>query len=328
MTNKHDFKEVFKSVLLSEAKSIERVAALVDDAQILKLISIFEDIKKNNGKMVVSGIGKSGVIAMKISSTLSSLGLASIFLHPTEALHGDLGRVSDNDAIILLSKSGTTEEITKLLPYLNMDRSRIIGLVGNTHSTIAQKCGLVFDCSVESEACINNQAPTNSSTVALAMGDAISVVYESWVGLSKEGFAQNHPGGLLGKSLSLKVKDVMIGLDQCAQVSPDQLLKDVLIEMTAKPLGLCFVLDKGMFQGIIVEGDIRRAFTKSSDALSFKASELMNSNPFKLQSCELAFEALKRMESGSKQISVMPVFDNERIVGLIRLHDLLREGLA
>jgi len=316
----------YQSVLRSEAESILRVAQTIRPDQIERLIKIFEMLKVSGGKLVVCGVGKSGWIAQKISSTLSSLGMTSLYLHPTEALHGDLGRVNAQDAIVFISKSGTTEEIVKLIPYLPIAKEMMIGLLGSEVGPIAKFCHIVFDCSVEKEACINNQAPTNSSTVALAVGDAISVIYEEWIGLSREGFAQNHPGGLLGKSLSLRVKDLMVMAAECPQVQVNHSMQQVLLEMTAKPTGLCFVLKENTFAGIIVEGDIRRALTKNENALSFSADKIMNKNPRKIGSQELAYDALKLMESGERPITVLPVIDGDQIKGLIRLHDLMREG--
>jgi arabinose-5-phosphate isomerase len=196
-----------------------------------KLVILFEKLRENNAALIFCGVGKSGIIAQKLASTFTSLGLHSFFLHPTEALHGDLGRVEKDDAIVFISKSGTTEEIVKLLPFLLQERTNMIALVGNCDSVISNECDIVFDCSVEKEACINNQAPTTSSTLALAMGDAMAVLYEAQIGLSKEGFAINHPGGILGKSLRMKVKDLMIKSSQCAVVSSDQKLQDVILAM-------------------------------------------------------------------------------------------------
>ena len=187
---------------------------------------------KSGGSLIVSGVGKSGNVANKIASTFSSLGLSSYFLHPVEALHGDLGRVTKSDAIIWISNSGTTEEITKLLPYIDIPKEMMVALVGNVASPIAKSCSIVLDAGVDKEACINNLAPTTSTTVAMALGDALAVLYESIVGLSKEKYAQNHPGGLLGKSLRLKVENLMIEKDQCGCIDQKSSLKDAVLAMT------------------------------------------------------------------------------------------------
>jgi arabinose-5-phosphate isomerase len=318
--------QIYQNVLKSEANSLMRASQLIDEDQIDQLIKIYTFLRDSGGNLIISGVGKSGHVGVKMASTFSSLGQPSFFLHPTEALHGDLGRVTGRDAIILISKSGTTEELIKLLPYLPIEPAHIIGLLGCVNSTIGSKCSVVFDCSVEFESCINNQAPTNSSTLALAVGDALGVIYESWVGLSKEGFLQFHPAGLLGKSLSLKVKDLMIPLSECAVVAPATTLKDVLIEMTGKSYGLCFVMEDQIFKGIIVEGDIRRIFTKNDQALNLLAQDIMNTNPKACQENDLAYQALKSMEIKGKPIHVLPVISQGTVLGLIRMHDLLKEG--
>ncbi len=318
--------KVYQNVLRSEANSLLRATELVGEDQINRLIQIYTFLRDSGGNLIVSGVGKSGHVGVKIASTYASLGQPSFFLHPTEALHGDLGRVSSRDAIILISKSGTTEELLKLLPYLPIETSNIIGLLGSADSAIGNKCAVVFDCSVEFESCINNQAPTNSSTLALATGDALGVIYESWIGLSKEGFLQFHPAGLLGKSLSLKVKDLMIPLSECAVVGPSTLLKDVLIEMTGRSYGLCFVMEDQSFKGIIVEGDIRRIFTKNDQALNLLARDIMNTAPKSCADTDLAYQALKMMEIKGKAIHVLPVINQGKVMGLIRMHDLIKEG--
>lgn len=324
-------KTIMAEVLRLEAKSLIDAANKVDqlnDDIISGLIEVYNAIRDNSGALIFCGVGKSGIIAMKLASTFCSLGLPSFFLHPIEALHGDLGRVSKNDAIVFISKSGTTEEIIKLLPYLTIEKSKMIGLIGNVKSPIAEQCGIVLDCSVEKEACINNQAPTTSSTLALAMGDAMAVLYESQVGLSKEGFAINHPGGILGKSLRMKVKDIMISKDNCAVVSSQQTLQDVILLMTKFPSGGCAVVDNGEFKGILVEGDIRRTFTKENDGLKTLVSKIYNSKPEVINQEDLASLALAKMETKTRSISILPVIEGKSFVGFIRLHDLLKEGFS
>lgn len=313
-----------KEVLKLEADSINRVIGLLDEQMCNKLTNVFEFLHAKGGQMVLCGVGKSGLIGEKLSSTFSSLGLRSIFLHPTEALHGDLGRTSENDAIIFLSKSGTTSEIMKLMPFLRIYKDHRIALVGDLTKSIALECGIAFDCSVEREACINDLAPTTSSTVALAMGDAIAVAYEKFVGLSKEGFAINHPGGKLGKSLIMRVRDLMWPLQECPVLSSDKLLKDAVLEMTNKPLGALAVMDGDKFSGILVEGDIRRSIAKEENALEKPLSEIMTKEPKFVTSDQLAIDALKLMEQN--KIYVLPVITGDKFEGFIRMHDLLKEG--
>lgn len=321
--------EQMKEVLSMEAKAINRVIDFLDDENCEKLTALYSRLSKVGGQLIFCGVGKSGLVGEKLSSTFASLGLRSIFLHPTEALHGDLGRASESDGVVFLSKSGNTSEIMKLIPFLPMEKDNLIALVGDTSQNIAQNCGIVFDCSVEKEACINNLAPTTSSTVALAMGDAMAVAYENFVGLSKEGYAKFHPGGMLGKSLLMKVRDLMWEANKCPQLSEDQTLKDVVFEMTKHPVGACAIVDKDQnLKGIIVEGDIRRAIAKDDMALKSPVAEIMTAGPVSIGDDEKALAALNLMESKDKQIYVLPVLDGTKFVGFIRMHDLLKEGFS
>ena len=321
--------QIFKDVLRLEARAIEHSIDSITDQQINDLSSIYDRLLASKGSLVFCGVGKSGMIANKLASTFSSLGLKSWFLHPVEALHGDLGRLSNNDALVLISKSGETEEILKLAPFLKTDKDLIIGLLGLVDSKIAGLCGLVFNCEVEKEACINNQAPTTSSTLALAMGDAMAVYYEDYVKLSKENFAINHPGGLLGKVLNLQVKDLMTPLSSCPLLTENQSLKDAIISMTQLPVGGCAICDENnKLTGIIVEGDIRRTFSKeNSQGLETKISEVMNNKPLSIKPDDLAIDALRLMENREREVQILPVIGEDKIfMGFLRLHDLLKEG--
>lgn len=318
-------------VLRLEADSLMKAAELLEknhSADVEKLKVLFDQLRLNGASLIFCGVGKSGIIAQKCASTFTSLGLPSFFLHPTEALHGDLGRVGKSDAIVLLSKSGTTEEIIKLVPFLPLPRTHRIALVGKVSSPIAKECEIIFDCSVEKEACINNQAPTTSSTLALAMGDAMAVMYEAYVGLSKEGFAFNHPGGILGKSLRMKVRDLTIKVQDCPVVSSEQTLQDAILLMTKIPVGGCAVIDLGEFKGILVEGDIRRTFTRDNEGLKTKIKNIMNTKPVSVGPDQLAFEALEQMESKARSLQILPVLEADKFLGFIRLHDLLKEGFS
>lgn len=318
-------------VLRLEAESLLKAAELLEQnhtGDVEKLKSLFDQLLATNSSLIFCGVGKSGIIAQKCASTFTSLGLPSFFLHPTEALHGDLGRIGKSDAIVFLSKSGTTEEIIKLIPFLPMPTNQRIALAGNINSPIARESEIVFDCSVDKEACINNQAPTTSSTLALAMGDAMAVMYEAYVGLSKEGFAVNHPGGILGKSLRMKVKDLTIRPEDCPVVSSEQTLQDVILLMTKLPVGGCAVIDDGVFKGIMVEGDIRRTFTRENEGLKTKIKDIMNTRPIFVGPEQLAFEALELMESKTRSLQILPVVQEGKFLGFIRLHDLLKEGFS
>ena len=322
------YHEMMTQVLKTEAQALELMASRLTADQAERLVGLYELLAHTGGNLIISGVGKSGIIAQKIAATFSSLGLPSFFLHPTEAMHGDLGRVTKSDSIVLISKSGTTEELLLLLPYVKIPRERIVALVGNTKSPIAEKSGIVLDCSVTKEACINDLAPTTSTTTALAMGDAMAVLYESVMGVTKDKFAINHPAGLLGKSLLLTVEKLLIPANQCATVSSKATLQETILAMTTLPVGMCAVVEGSKLLGILVEGDIRRAFAKSADAMKTPVSELMTKTPVSVTSNDLAFEALKVMETGTRLITVVPVVENGNFIGVLRLHDLLKAGFV
>ena len=321
--------DVFKNVLKLESEAILKAMNHITDENIKKLSEIYKILSQNGGSLVFCGVGKSGIIAKKLSSTFCSLGLPSWFLHPVEALHGDLGRMKKNDAIVLISKSGSTEEVLKLIPFLPASKNMTIGLLGRVDSKISESCGLIFNCEVDKEACINNQAPTTSSTLALAMGDAMAVYYEDFVNLTKEKFAINHPGGLLGKVLNLKVKDILISKLESPILRKNQTMKDAILAMTNLPLGGCAICsEQGALEGIIVEGDIRRTFSKKDNkGLDTLIQEVMNLKPISITLDTLAIDALEIMENREKQIQILPVVNEQNIfLGFVRLHDLIKEG--
>ncbi len=330
MATELSYVTIFKSVLEQEALALSHAKDKVHQQLVDSLVRIFDELKSYQGSLIFCGVGKSGLIAQKIAATFSSLGLNSWFLHPTEALHGDMGRVKDKDAMVLISKSGTTEEILKMFPYLIIPKKNLIAMCGNSNSEIVKNCDVFIDCSIEKEACLNNLAPTTSTTLTLAMGDAMAVLYENWSGLSKESFAKNHPGGLLGKSLLLKVAALMVPRNQCAVVQSATLMRDVLLAMTTYPTGICCVVDEqNKLTGIVVEGDIRRFLTKHANLLDVAVEQVMNKKPKSIGPAVLAFDALQTMEMGEKQIYVLPVVDHDVVLlGVLRLHDLMKAGLT
>lgn len=322
-----DYLNLAKNVLTNEAEALVSASKNLDKDTINNLVELFGYLKSGGGSLVFCGVGKSGIVARKLSSTFTSLGLSSWFLHPTEALHGDLGRLQANDALVIISKSGITEEIVKLLPFIELNKKVIVGLLGNTNSKLAKSCGIVFDCSVKCEACINNMAPTTSSTLSLAMGDALAVIYESMIGLSQEGFAYNHPGGMLGKIMRFKVSDLMWDIDECPYLPINSTLQDVVLIMTRKNVGGCAIVnDSFELLGIIVEGDIRRTLLKSSEGINTPVAQIMNSKPISITPDTLAFDAISVMEKKDGQIYILPVVENNKFLGFIRLHDLIKEG--
>ena len=323
-----DHLALFKNVLALEARALEKAQERLSAETIDACTKLFNWLTQTGGNLIVTGVGKSGHVGAKVAATFSSLGLPSFFLHPTEAMHGDLGRVTKSDVMLLLSKSGTTEELLDLLPYLQLPRERLIGLVGNVNSPIAQKCGVVLDCSVEKEACLNDLAPTTSTTLTIAMGDALAVLFEAVKGVSKEQFAINHPAGLLGKSLSLTIEKLMLPPEQCARVAPGALLQDALLAMTKFPVGLLAITQGTKLLGILVEGDIRRALMKDPQALSRDVVSFMNPKPLTIAPGVLAYEGLKLMENRERPVSVLPVVENGELRGVVRVHDLLQAGFA
>ena len=319
---------IMQNVLHLEAQALEKASERLGKKQIEALSVLFDELIQQDAQVIFCGVGKSGHIAIKLAATFCSLGRPAFFLHPTEALHGDLGRLRAQDVLVLISKSGTTEEILKLLPFIDVSQNHIIGLLGDIHSSIAKKCHVVLDCSIEKEACLNNQAPTTSSTLAMAMGDAMAVLYEHKVGLSREGFALSHPGGILGKMLRMKVRDLMRPVEECPALTPEHTLKDAILAMTEKNVGGLVILDgQSKFAGILVEGDIRRTFAKSEYGLGTTLSHLMNRKPIVVDPDALASVALELMEKRSGQINILPVVDKKgHFFGFVRLHDLVKEG--
>ncbi len=323
-----DYFQIAKNVLELEASSIQMASRRLTKELVLETVELFKRLSQSGGSLIFCGVGKSGIVAEKLAATFSSLGKKSYFVHPTEALHGGLGNICAGDAICFISKSGTAEEILKLLPFISIEKEMRFAILGDINSPIAKNCEFSFDCHVESEACLQNQAPTTSTTTALAVGDALAVVYEKFIGISKEDFASNHPGGILGKRLKMRVLDLMWRADQTPMFKEDATLQEVLLGMTQKNVGGAAIVDESEnLLGIIVEGDIRRYFAKGGANLLVKAKEVMTKSPISIGESELAYLALELMERRASQIYVLPVIrDKNRFVGFIRLHDLLKEG--
>ena len=287
-------------------------------------IQLILDRTTAGGKVILMGIGKSGKIAAKIAATMSSTGTPAIFVHPTEALHGDLGVVTPNDVVIAFSYTGNTEELLEILPFFERKKIPVIGIGGNIKSKLAQKSNYWIDASVEKEACPNNLAPTTSTTLALAIGDAFAVSLLKARGFTTEDFAKNHPGGSLGKRLQLIVKDLMHAFPQnCPVVKADAGMDEVLELSTQKKLGGVLVCEKRKLLGIITDGDIRRALKHREKFFSLTAKDVMTQNPITVSEYILAYDALRIMEERESQISVLPVVnENHEAVGLLRIHDL------
>lgn len=317
--------EMGKRVLEAEAHALLEMSGRLD-GELSKAVNI---ILRHKGKVVLLGMGKSGHIAQKIAATLSSTGTSAVYLHPAEALHGDLGIYQPGDPTILLSKSGTTTEIMRLIPTLRQFKSPIISIVGNRHSPIAQRSDIVLDATITGEADYLGIVPTCSAIVSMAMGDVLASVLMKMRNFQHKDFALLHPGGQLGRNLLYCVEEVMHKLGTIGIVSKDHSMKEVVYEMTQFPLGAaCIVGDEGILLGIITDGDIRRLLLKEGDVRCLRAEEVMTKDPIAGHPKMLLAEALKLMEDRRSKISVLPVIEgkSQKLVGLIRLHDVYQPG--
>ncbi len=311
-------------ILRIEADAIGNAAANLDRLSVERSLEILVGCK---GKAVLLGVGKSGVIAQKIAQTMTSTGMMAIYIHPSDALHGGLGVVSGEDVVIALSNSGETDEILAIMPSIRQRGSSIISIVGNINSTLARGSDVVLDASVDKEACPLNLAPTASTTVALAIGDALAMALMEAKGLTSEDFAANHPAGQLGKRLTLRVTDLM---HSSPNVDPSANWLEVVKAISASSLGAVNVVDTDLnLVGIVTDGDLRRTIERTSpdDFLGLTAQSMMTADPITASPEMLAFDALRLMEDRSSQISVLPVVNGGRCVGLLRLHDIVRSGL-
>jgi arabinose-5-phosphate isomerase len=320
----HSFEKVVELLKL-EASAIEAAAMRLEKDVVRRTIEILEECA---GKVIVTGIGKSGIIAQKIAQTLTSTGTVAIFVHPSDALHGGLGVITKGDVLIALSNSGETDEILLLMPALKARNVCVISIVGNIDSTLARQSDVVLDASVDQEACPLNLAPTTSTTVALAIGDALAMTLMQSKGQTAEDFAANHPAGRLGKRLTLKVSDLM---HESPNVYVDANWLEVVKSISRNSLGAVNVVDENAcLMGIVTDGDLRRAIEKTlpRDFEQLTAAQMMTKNPTTAEPSTLAFDALQLMENRPMQISVLPVVDEKKIcVGLLRLHDVVRSGL-
>ena len=321
-------------MILEEARRVIRTEAEALLAMMERIDSSFEKavdmILASKGRVVVSGMGKSGLIGQKIASTMASTGTPAFFLHPAEGIHGDLGMIMTGDVVIAISNSGETEELLRILPVIKRLGAHLVAMTGNGASALARCSDVFLDVSVKEEACPLGLAPTASTTAALAMGDALAVALLVQRGFRAEDFAIFHPGGSLGKKLLLRVEDLMHSGDAVPLVSEDTLMRDALFVITAKGLGVIGVTGAdGSLRGVITDGDLRRALEKGYDILSQSAAGLMRVNPKRIKRNELAAAALQIMEHHS--ITSLFVFEDEDSFspcGIIHLHDILRAGIA
>ena len=317
----NSIKQVALRTIELEAKSVTGLTAFIDD-DFEKAVKTIAD---NKGRLVVSGIGKSAAIAQKIVATLNSTGTPSIFMHAADAIHGDLGMVLKDDIVLIISKSGESPEIKALVPLVRNFGNIIIGMVGSLQSYLAKNSTIILNTTVEQEACPNNLAPTTSTTAQLVMGDALAVCLMELKGFQSDDFAKFHPGGLLGKKLYLKVAD-LINNNEKPKVLPTQSLKEVIVEMTQKRLGITAVVDdNNRLLGIITDGDLRRMLEKNTAIDAIKAGDIMTANPKTIEPDKLAVDALNMLRKN--EITQLAVTASGNYEGILHLHDLIREGL-
>lgn len=320
MINKEKILASAKKTILSESESIARLTNFLDD----NFVNAVEIIFHSKGRLVITGIGKSAIIAQKIVATLNSTGTPSLFLHASEAIHGDLGMVQPGDVVICISKSGNSPEIKVLVPLLKRFGNKLIAITGNTTSFLGKEADFVLNTYVETEACPINLAPTNSTTAQLVMGDAIAVCLMEMKNFTAEDFAKYHPGGALGKKLLLRVVD-MLDTTHKPTVAPDSTIKNVIVEISEKRLGVTAVIENEKVIGIITDGDIRRMLNKTENISGLTAQDIMTKNPKTIKSTDMVSDALNILEDFS--ITQLVVVDNGQYKGVIHLHDILKEGI-
>ncbi len=317
-----NIKRIARDVLLNESSAIHNITNFIDD----NFEACVREIYSAKGRVVVTGVGKSAIIANKIVATLNSTGTPSIFMHAADAIHGDLGMVQSEDIVICISKSGNTPEIKVLVPLLKRRGSKLVALVSNTNSYLAEQADFILNATIAEEACPHNLAPTTSTTVHAALGDALAVCLLELRGFTSRDFAEYHPGGSLGKQLYLKVSDIYIN-NELPIVGPNTPLKDVILEISSKRLGCTAVIDdKSNLLGIITDGDLRRMLQKNANLNGIIATDIMTRTPKKIEKDEFAVAALHMMQENN--ITQLVVMNGSQIAGFVHLHDLLKEGIV
>ncbi|WP_142785607.1 KpsF/GutQ family sugar-phosphate isomerase [Changchengzhania lutea] len=320
MNSKDSIINVAKQTIELESKAIFNLSSLVNH----HFAEAVELIYHSKGRVIITGIGKSAIIANKIVATLNSTGTPAIFMHAADAIHGDLGLILEDDVVICISKSGNTPEIKVLVPLIKSAKNKIIAITGNTESFLGQHADYILNAYVEKEACPNNLAPTTSTTAQLVLGDALAVCLLELRGFSSKDFAKYHPGGALGKKLYLRVHNIS-SVNEKPQVNGSTSIKNVIIEITEKMLGVTAVVENGDIVGIITDGDLRRMLTKVDDFSKLTAKDIMSANPKRIQNEAMAVDAMELMEIND--ISQLLVEENGKYAGVVHIHDLIKEGI-
>ncbi len=321
MTTKEDLLEIARKTILSESKSIAKLVDFLTD----DFANAVEIIFNSSGRLILTGIGKSAIIAQKIVASMNSTGTPALFLHASEAIHGDLGMVQPGDVVICISKSGNSPEIKVIVPILKRFGNPLIAITGNTTSFLAKESNFVLDTTVDAEACPINLAPTNSTTAQLVMGDALTVCLMELRNFKSDDFAKYHPGGALGKKLLLRVGD-MLDQSHKPSVTPDSSIKKVIFEISEKRMGVTAVVENNHVIGIITDGDIRRMLNQNETFSHLTAKDIMTKNPKTIQLSTMVADALNIIEDFS--ITQLVVLDNQEYKGVLHLHDILKEGIV
>ena len=320
MNKQEQIISIAKNTIETEGKAIANLIDLVDE----EFAAAVDFINQSNGRVIITGIGKSAIIAAKIVATLNSTGTPAIFMHAADAIHGDLGIIMENDSVICISKSGNTPEIKVLVPLIKTRGNKLIAITSNGDSFLKQHADYVLNAYVEKEACPNNLAPTTSTTAQLVIGDALAMCLLDLQGFSSTDFAKYHPGGSLGKKLYLRVSD-LTELNEKPQVHPDTDVKNVIIEITEKMLGVTAVVKDNKIMGIITDGDLRRMLTKSDSFVGLTAKDIMSINPKTISNHAMAIEAIDKMDKFG--ITQLLAEDNGIYCGMVHIHNLTNEGI-
>jgi arabinose-5-phosphate isomerase len=318
----NNIRNIIEQTILTESEAVKRLVEYLDDS----VEKVILEILRFNGRIIATGIGKSAIIAQKFVATLNSTGTPAVFMHAADAIHGDLGVILPNDIVFCLSKSGNTPEIKVLVPFIKHFGNKLVAIVGDKNSYLAQHADYVILSKIEKEACPNNLAPTTSTTAQLVLCDAIAIALVECKGFKASDFAKFHPGGTLGRKLYLRVSDIL-QKDKIPIVKPSDNIKEVILEISSKRLGATAVIDNDKIIGIITDGDLRRMLEKNENYTNLKAIDICSKTPKTIYCEELAVKAFYMMEN-NKITQLLVVDENNHYIGMIHLHDLLRAGLV